>query len=227
MMEISQSGSDPFIEGERLPIGVDRLDMDTPRGLPKGSAVALLGDPRGMADLFLMHLIRTGRPTRYISTVRPEYTIRRELDVMGDGHDDNLKIVETFARNDESRAVIADQANKLEPGHNFIIDTVSNLYNDENEDLLRTLRPVFLRVAEREALAFMYFAVADPDDLTREEREALHLSDAVFHVRTGTRNEKVITWLELLKLRGSEIPDQAIRFKVGESLRIDTSRDIA
>lgn len=226
MLQTTQS-DDPFIDGERLPIGVDSLDMREPRGIPSGATVSILGDPRGMADLFLMHLIRTGRPTVYLTTVRTEQSIREELSAMGDGEAENLSIVETFAREEDLSEIVESVGDRIEVGCNLIVDSVSNLQGEEAGSLVDALRPAYQVVAEEDALAFLYFVASDVGQLSREERELLHLSDAVFDVETGTHNDKIETRLRLLKLRGCELPDDVIKFKVGECLRIDTSRDIA
>lgn len=227
MFQYEETTDDPFIDGDHLPIGIDSLDMREPRGIPSGSTVSILGDPRGMADLFVMHLIRTGRPTVYVSTVRTERSIRSELSVMGDGDAENLSIVEAFSVDEDIETIIETAGDQLDTGYNFVLDTATNLVGPEDHGrLVDLIRPLSQRVEENDALAYLYFATGSADQLSRGDREVLHLSDGVFHVTTGSKNDRIFTKLKLLKLRGCELPSESIRFKVGECLRIDTSRDI-
>lgn len=227
-MALTGSSTDESrLKDGRLASGVTVLDTEILQGIPKGSTVAILGDPRGMAELFLFHLVHTDRPTGYVSTVRPERTIRRNLEELGDLSGD-LNIEDIFSSSDSANDIIRKHAGRLDEGHNLIVDSITNAYNpDEPDKYIQTLRNLYQRVNDNGALAYLYFAGNDTDQMTRAEREALHMCDVVFRVTTESSGDNIDTRLEILKLRGGDFPDEQVKLNVGRKLTIDTTRDIA
>jgi KaiC/GvpD/RAD55 family RecA-like ATPase len=216
------------LRDDTLSTGVTVLDTEILQGIPAGSTVAILGDPRGMAELFLAHLVHTDRQTHYVSTVRPERQVFDTLETVGDVDPSKLNIEDIYSTSDEYDAIIKKHADRVNTGHNLIVDTFTNAYDeDAPERYLQTLKNVYQRVASNDALAYLYFANNDLDTMERAEREAVHMCDVVFNITTEPAGDSIDTRLEILKMRGHDLPDEQIKLNVGGKLTVDTTRDIA
>lgn len=210
-----------------LSTGITVLDTEELQGIPKGSTIAILGDPRGTAELLLTHLVHTDRPTHYVTTVRPSRHIRDSLNAVGTINDDTLSIEDAFAGSESPTNVLRKHAGRLEPGHNLIVDTITNLTNTAEDDTLQTLRTVYQYVSDNDALAYLYFTKTDINHLTPEEREILHLCDGIFQITLEETGDTLDTKLRILKLRDTTLPREPIKLNVGTKLTVDTTRDIA
>jgi KaiC/GvpD/RAD55 family RecA-like ATPase len=208
--------------------GINVLDTENLQGIPEGSTVAILGDPLGMAELLLDHLVHTDRQTHYVSTVRPAESIRENLEKMGDVDDDALNIEDIYSSSKGGTSIMKKHAARVAPGHNFIVNSFTNAYDrDDPEQLIQTLRNIYQYVNNNDALAYIYYANTNIDHLSRAERESLTMCDAVFRVATDRDGDNIDTKLEVLRMRGRDFPDEEISLNVGRKITVDTTRDIA
>jgi len=68
-----------MVADDSLATGINRLDSQTIEGIPKGSTIALLADPKAMGNLFLVRIANTERDTHYATITRDKESIKREL----------------------------------------------------------------------------------------------------------------------------------------------------
>ena len=210
-----------------LATGVTVLDTEELQGIPKGSTIAVLGDPRSTAELLLTHLVHTDRPTHYVSTVRPSRHVRDSLAAVGTLNDDVFNIEDAFSASESKTSVLRKHAGRLEEDHNLIVDTISNLGGTNEDEYLQAIRNVYQSVSDNNALAYLYFAKNDLDHFTKEELEVLHMCDGIFQVTLEETGDNIDTKLRILKLRDTTPPREPIKLNVGTKLTVDTTRDIA
>jgi KaiC/GvpD/RAD55 family RecA-like ATPase len=228
-MTIPQSPvDDSRLRDGTLATGINTLDTESLQGIPAGSTVAILGNPLGMAEQFLYHLVHTDRMTHYVSTARPTESIRQTLAEVGNVDETALNIENIYSNSKSTQEILKKHTARIKPGHNLIVDTFTNAYDEEDpEKLMQATRNIYSQVNANDALAYLYFANNNIDQFTRAERETLYMCDAVFKITTQRTNNNIDTTLEILRMRGREFPDERISLNIGRRLTVDTTRNIS
>lgn len=204
----------------RLSTGVDVLDRELGGGIPSGSVVAFCAPPASQSELFLYELT-TARRTLYLTADRTENAVEQALDrtvaptgdptvryVAGDAPIENARRL--FRNAGEGAGLVVDPVDPLERTdraryQNFLNDLTNHMQNTQGVAVLHCL-------TGREA-----------DSRTLTE----HMADVVmklFVERDGTDLE---AQLGVLKFRGGQAPEDTIKVKLADRVRVDTSRDIA
>lgn len=205
----------------RLSTGIDVLDRKLDGGLPTGSVVALSAPPASQAEL-LLYEFAAARQTLYLSTDRDEAAVTETLErapghtgspdvrrVPGDAPLDHSQRL--FRRLPEDSNLVVDPIDLLEKQdegryRNFLNDLQNHLHNTDGVALLHCLDGR---------------AVPDARDVTE------HVADVVFQLHTEYSGDTVETRLAVPKFRGGRALSETIKLELAESVRIDTSRDIA
>lgn len=205
----------------RLSTGIDVLDRKLDGGLPTGSVVALSAPPASQAEL-LLYEFAAARQTLYLSTDRDEAAVTETLErapghtgspdvrrVPGDAPLDNSQRL--FRRLPEDSNLVVDPIDLLEKQdegryRNFLNDLQNHLHNTDGVALFHCLDGR---------------AVPDARDVTE------HVADVVFQLHTEYSGDTVETRLAVPKFRGGRALSETIKLELAESVRIDTSRDIA
>lgn len=208
----------------KLGTGIEILDQRLDGGLPPGSVVSVVADPKSTAELFLYDLATT-RKTHYFTTLRSPESVRRNFDVLEtEPHD--LEIIDLSGQLQGAATKISEHLKDVGPDENIIIDTFSDLavQTDRFESMLDEL---YRTSHENGNLTYLYMLESADDPLTFEERKVPYLSDVVMKMKQDISGEKVENRLAITKLRGETPPPKTIKLNIGTSVKIDTSRDIA
>lgn len=211
-----------YLDPECVPLGIPQLDREKLYGLPKGSLVALLIDPRSFGEMFGYHLAQTG-PTAYISTVRPEGAVKRDFRRFGDDNEipDDLEIIDT-ASDSQNASNTLETTFRRGDNDNYVIDTISNINGGLDTSVVRRL---YNSVIESDGLTYLFIPATDTSALSEEEEEVLHMADIVFEVKTDIRTDNIYHVLSITKLRGDkQLPDETIRLECTDKLSVDNTQ---
>lgn len=244
---IEQESAEPYLAPDILSSGIFVLDRSIGGGLPAGSVVYISATTKSMSEVFLYQFTQS-RKTYYICTERRPKYVKQDImnmkfdvsnvqfvDVYGSYYlsqqgdmIDNIgneyvdaKAVEFMEYN--LKTILAEETEPV----NIIIDTFSFFLNlNVNRGIIRRLLNVIYETTkDTKGLTFLY-ALKDSHD-TRVENEIVNTCDAVFDVDLEKNGDKIVSKLSLPKIRGMTPTAEMIKFKIGEGIQIDTSRDIA
>ncbi len=207
---------------DRLRTGVSVLDRVLDGGLPAGSLVVLKADAASQSELFLNTFCGV-RDTRYLTTVRSAAAVERGIE-----RSTLASVDEVTIRSAHGEGAIEQATAGLEgipDGSTLIVDSVEPLERVDPETYRRFLDDLSERVVDAEAMAVLH-AMKDADGLGNRVISE-QLADVVFDLRTRVTGADVEHRLVVPKLRGGVPPDEPLKLKLGDSVRVDTSRDIA
>lgn len=208
--------------------GIDGLDVDYLQGIPYGSVVGIIADPRVQYELFNYHLVHTDRPTEYVSTVRPGRLITQDIESMGTIVD-GIHIEDVFGSRETAKNIILKHVGRIEEGHNYILDTVGSYYLlEENPDMfLQTLRNVYTTVHDKNAIAYLNFTNIAPAASSEYIQEAIGMCDGIFNLTQELKSRDIETFLEIKRMRKRSYPSERIKIETNNILTIDTTQNIA
>jgi KaiC/GvpD/RAD55 family RecA-like ATPase len=205
----------------RLSIGIDVLDRKLDGGLPKGSVVALSAPPASQAEL-LLYEFAAARQTLYLSTDRDEAAVTKALErAPGRTGSPDVRRVQGDAPLDHSQRLFR----RLPEDSNLIVDPVDLLEKHDENRYRNFLNDLQNHLHNTGSVAFLHCldgrSVSDTRDVTE------HVADVVFQLHTEYAGDAVETRLAVPKFRGGRALPETIKLELAESVRIDTSRDIA
>lgn len=240
--------AEPHLAPKLLSSGIFVLDKSIGGGLPAGSVVYISASTKSMSEVFLYQFTQS-RKTFYLCTERRPKYVKQDIQNMNfDTKDivfvdiygsyylsphgemiDNVgneyvdaKIIEFTEYNLQT---ILTEVSDSEV--NIIIDTFSFFLNlNVNRGVIRRLvNIIYETTKETGGLTFLY-GLKDSHDHTMEN-EILNTSDGIFDVDLEKTADKIVSKLSIPKIRGMTPTAEMIKFKIGEGIQIDTSRDIA
>ncbi len=143
------------------------------------------------------------------------------IDIGGNGFMD-AKIVEFMEYN--LKSILSEET---DGEINIIVDTFTFFMNlNLNSGIVRRLMNIIYETTkETGGLTFLY-SLKDSHD-QKLENEIVNTCDAIFDVDIEKTGDKIISKLSIPKIRGMTPTAEMIKFKIGEGIQIDTSRDIA
>lgn len=225
---------------------IDVLDRNIGGGLPPGSVVYLLADAKSMAEMFLYQLSQSRDTYYFINDRNPKY-------VTNDFHHHGLKVdnvafidiygayymTESGEMSNNIGSKISD--NKIieftefnlkklldiENGDiNIIFDTFSfYLSLDINQFTVKRLINVIYEITkELNCVSFLY-GIKDVHSRSIES-EILKCCDAIFDIDLVKGTERLSNRLSITKLRGRKPNHDVLKFKIGDTVQIDTTEDI-
>lgn len=228
-MSFTQDNQSSVRDG-RWPTGIDRLDEEIIRGIPKGSTIAILGDPDSSAEMVLHTLASTNRNTEYISTMRPKVQLIGDITRLSEFSEEkvkeNLNIRDTSGSAGSFADIVRKSLKTVGDG-NLIVDSFSERC-DNSMEMQDIARHISIKTEKRDGLTYLYFVCEDTSRLSRDEKEILHLVDGVFDISLeDSAGQKVQNNMYINKLRGIDIPEepQSLIFS-GNNLTIDATTDI-
>ncbi|MBW6519241.1 MAG: recombinase RecA [ANME-2 cluster archaeon] len=245
---IEPGTSEPLLAPDILSCGIYVLDRSIGGGIPAGSMVYISAATKSMAEVFLYQFTQA-RKTFYFCTERRPSFIKQDIvnmkfdvsevefvDVYGSYFlspqgemVDNVgnefvdaKIVEYMEYNLES--ILSDDSRGPVT---IVVDTFSFFLNlNVNHGMIRRLLNVIYETTKKTGgLTFLYGLKESIDK--RLENEIFNTSDAIFDIEMENSADKIVNKLSIPKLRGMTPTAEIIKFKIGEGIQIDTSRDIA
>nr|WP_193570107.1 transcriptional regulator [Halorussus sp. JP-T4] len=190
-------------------------------GLPTGSIVALSAPPASQAEL-LLYEFTSARQTLYLSTDRDESAVSEALErAPGRTGSPDVRRVEGDAPLDHSQRLFR----RLPEDSNLVVDSVDLLERQGDGRYRNFLNDLQNHLHNTEGVAILHCldgrSVPDARDVTE------HVADVVFQLHTEYSGDTVETRLAVPKFRGGRALPETIKLELAESVRIDTSRDIA
>jgi KaiC/GvpD/RAD55 family RecA-like ATPase len=228
----------------RLSTGLSILDRTLNGGFPKGSLVYFSAEPITQPEIFLFEFTLP-RKTFYFTTDKSEDNLKRHMSELNLSYDniefidirkeyyDDIYVTSTEHSEGERRLYELIDA-KLdyiystgESNYTIIFDHFSFLI-DMNIDvhaLKNLLHKMYEMNKERESTCILFVLKGVHD--RRIETIFQNVCDVIFDVEIERKGDKMSSKLSIPRIRGMTPIIDYIRFKVGDRVYIDTSRDIA
>lgn len=231
-----------------LPSGISVLDRSLGGGLPAGSLSYFSADPRSMSEVFLYQFTQS-RKTFYFTTGRkPKYVLN---DIINLGFDPgNIIFVDIYSEyyfsscgemvesvgNEymDSRIIEFAEYNLQNIANdagdeiiNIIIDSFSFFMNLQvSPGIIRQLTNVIYEITkEIQCLTYLYGQKGSTP--VKMDNETFAAVDVIFDSSLDKESDKLVSKLSIPKIRGLIPNNDIIKFKIGEGVQIDTSKDIA
>ena len=245
---IAPETTEPHIAPNILSSGIYVLDRSIGGGIPGGSVIYISASTKSMSEVFLYQFTQSRKTYYFCTERRPKYVQQdianmnfdtsqiifvdvygsyfmsphgEMIDNVGNEYVD-AKIVEFMEYN--LKSILSEET---EGEINIIIDTFTFFMNlNLNTGIIRRLMNIMYETTkETGGLTFLY-SLKDSHD-QKLENEIVNTCDAIFDVDIEKSGDKIINKLSIPKIRGMTPTTEMIKFKIGEGIQIDTSRDIA
>lgn len=245
---IEPETTQPYLAPEILSSGIYVLDRSIGGGIPGGSVVYISATTKSMSEVFLYQFSQSRKTYYFCTERRPKYVQQdivnmnfdtsqivfvdvygsyfmsqngEMIDIGGNGFMD-AKIVEFIEYN--LKSILSEET---DGEINIIVDTFTFFMNlNLNSGIIRRLMNIIYETTkETGGLTFLY-SLKDSHD-QKLENEIVNTCDAIFDVDIEKTGDKIISKLSIPKIRGMTPTAEMIKFKIGEGIQIDTSRDIA
>ena len=239
---------EPHIAPNILSSGIYVLDRSIGGGIPGGSVIYISASTKSMSEVFLYQFAQSRKTYYFCTERRPKYVQQdianmnfdtsqivfvdvygsyfmspqgEMIDIGGNGFMD-AKIVEFMEYN--LKSILSEET---DGEINIIVDTFTFFMNlNLNSGIIRRLMNIIYETTkETGGLTFLY-SLKDSHD-QKLENEIVNTCDAIFDVDLEKTGDKIISKLSIPKIRGMTPTAEMIKFKIGEGIQIDTSRDIA
>ncbi|MBU4491360.1 MAG: recombinase RecA [Euryarchaeota archaeon] len=233
-------------EKQNRTTGIEILDRTLGGGLPSGSVTYIYADAKSMAEVFLYQFTQARKTYYFLNERRPIYVLQNIQDfdfktdditfvdiyseyymTAGGEMVDNVgnefvdaKIVEFTEYN--LKKILAEEEDDI----NIIFDTFSFYLNLKvNPGLIKRLINIIYETTKSlNCLSFLY-GLKDTYEKNLEN-EILKSCDVIFDVELEKTSDKISNRLSIPKIRGRVPTIEMIRFKVGDGVQIDTTKDI-
>ncbi|WP_235856223.1 RAD55 family ATPase [Methanolobus halotolerans] len=231
-----------------LSTGIHVLDRNLGGGLPAGSLSYFSADPQSMSEVFLYQFTQSRKTFYFTTGRRPKYVLN---DIINLGFDPgNIIFVDIYSEYYFSscgemvesvgneymdskiiefteynlRNIANDSSDEI---INIIIDSFSFFMNlNVNPGIIRQLTNVIYEVTkEIQCLTYLYGQKGN--NPAKMDSEAFAAVDVIFDSSLEKGPDKMVSKLAIPKIRGMVPNTDIIKFKIGEGVQIDTSRDIA
>ena len=227
--------------------GISILDRTLGGGLPSGSVAYIHADATSMAEVFLYQFTQA-RKTYYFSNERRPVYVMHDIRNFGFKTDDitfvdiyseyyisphgemvdnignefvDAKIVEFTEYN--LKKILAEEEQDI----NIIFDSFSFYLNlNVNPGLIKRLINLIYEATKFVIFLTILYGLKDTHEKNLEN-EILKSCDVIFDVDSEKHSDKISNRLSIPKIRGRVPSIEMIRFKVGDGVQIDTTKDIA
>ncbi len=227
--------------------GISILDRTLGGGLPSGSVAYIHADATSMAEVFLFQFTQA-RKSYYFSNERRPVYVMHDIRNFGFKTDDitfvdiyseyyisshgdmvdnignefvDAKIVEFTEYN--LKKILAEEERDI----NIIFDSFSFYLNlNVNPGLIKRLINLIYEATKTvNCLTFLY-GLKDTHEKNLEN-EILKSCDVIFEIDFDKNTDKISNRLSIPKIRGRVPSVERVRFRVGDGVQIDTTKDIA
>lgn len=236
-------------QGPKLkPTGIFVLDRNLGGGLPESSLIYFSADSRSMSEVFLYQFTQA-RKTYYFTTSRRPKFIQKDIENLN-FDTSNIAFVDVY-----SEYYLTPFGEMIDTIGNEYVDakiiefTEYNLKNILNESMNEDINIIFdnfsfymnlnVNLGLLKRLSnILYETTKDMDCMTylyglkgshpeKVENDILNTADVIFDIALERTADKMTSMLAIPKIRGMVPNAEMIKFKVGDGVQIDTSRDIA
>jgi KaiC/GvpD/RAD55 family RecA-like ATPase len=228
--------------------GISVLDRTLGGGLPAGSLTFFSADPRSMSEIFLYQFTQSRKTYYFTSNRRPGYVLN---DVINLGFDpSNIIFVDIYSEYYcTSCGEISDNLNNEFIDSKILEFTEYNLRNIANDSsgedvniifdsfcfftglkankglIKQLINVIYETTKELNCLTYLYGSTCTANENLKAFTYSL--CDVIFESLLDQGADKVVNKLAIPKIRGMVPSTEVIKFKIGEGVQIDTSRDIA
>lgn len=228
--------------------GIAVLDRTLGGGLPAGSLTYFSADPRSMSEIFIYQFTQSRKTYYFTTTRRPKYVFE---DIVSAGFDpSNIIFVDIYSEyyfsshgdmtenvgNEYADSKIIEfteynirniENDSKGEDINIIIDSFSFFMNlSVNASIIKQLTNLLYETTKNlQCLTYFYCLKGGQPEFI--ENSIIFNSDVIFEASLERASDKVISTLYIPKIRGMIPSAEIIKFKIGEGVQIDTSRDIA
>jgi archaellum biogenesis ATPase FlaH len=232
----------------KLQTGISALDRRLGGGLEPGDLLALVAPPAGQSQTLLYQLMNE-RPTVYVSTLRPESSVQRDLDKRG-GVDPPYRIETTgsdltmegelireltgsrtytgnSAVKDDPLDDLYDLIESIDGSVNVIVDPANPLERgDSRQAYNETLSFLSLRLEETDSIGILLCHASDPQPPFRDL--TLIVADVVWELDiVSTAKDNIEYKLRVPKNRGGDVITEDLSLDIRRrSVTVDDSRAI-
>nr|WP_321498173.1 RAD55 family ATPase [uncultured Methanolobus sp.] len=228
--------------------GIFVLDRTLGGGLPAGSLTFFSADPRSMSEVFLYQFTQSRKTYYFTTNRRPRFVLN---DVINLGFDpSNIIFVDIYSEYYcTSCGEISDNLNNEFIDSKILEFTEYNLRNIANDSsgedvniifdsfcfftgliankglIKQLINVIYETTKELNCLTYLYGSTC----ISNENLKAFiySLCDVIFESMLDQGADKVVSKLAIPKIRGMIPNTEVIKFKIGDGVQIDTSRDIA
>lgn len=232
---------------ERLSTGSSVLDRQLDTGLRAGSLLAVRAPPASQSE-GLLYTLMHARPTLFISTLRRERAVRRDLDRATERGTDfrTASIVKEVNMDSEMVKEITGERSlsatgltagsgpldemfelvrSLDERTDVIVDSVAPLERCGDEKRYRTvLNELKEQVMRTGGLGVLH--CFDHDDTPQLRETTLSIADIVWELEHMTRASEQKYFLTVTKNRGESVVREKIELFLGRNVQIDETRNI-
>ncbi|WMW25237.1 RAD55 family ATPase [Methanolobus sediminis] len=228
--------------------GISVLDRTLGGGVPAGSLTFFSADPRSMSEVFLYQFTQSRKTYYFTTNRRPRFVLN---DVINLGFDpSNIIFVDIYSEYYcTSGGEISDNLNNEFIDSKILEFTEYNLRNIANDSsgedvniifdsfcfftgltankglIKQLINVIYETTKELNCLTYLYGSTSSPNDNLKAF--AYNLCDVIFESMLDQGADKVVSKLAIPKIRGMIPNTEIIKFKIGDGVQIDTSRDIA
>jgi len=245
----AQKVAEKTLERVNRTTAIPILDRTLGGGLPAGAVVYIYADAKSMAEVFLYQFTQA-RKTYYFSNERhPKYVLRdiqnygfkadsiAFVDIYSayyitaqGGMVDNVgnefvdaKVIEFTESN--LRKIASETEGTMDI--NIIFDSFSFYLNlNVNPGLIKRLMNVVYETTKNLNCVSFLYGLKDTHEKNLEN-EILKSCDAIFDVEIEASSDKISSRISIPKLRGKAPTSEMLKFRVGDGIQIDTTKDIA
>ncbi|MBP1910025.1 RAD55 family ATPase [Methanolobus bombayensis] len=228
--------------------GISVLDRTLGGGLPAGSLTFLSVDPRSMSEVFLYQFTQSRKTYYFTTNRRPRFVLN---DVINLGFDpSNIIFVDIYSEYYcTSCGEISDNLSNEFIDAKILEFTEYNLRNIANDSsgedvniifdsfcffteltankglIKQLINVIYETTKELNCLTYLYGSTCTNN--TSLQAFTYSLCDVIFESMLDQGADKVVSKLSIPKIRGMIPNTEIIKFKIGDGVQIDTSRDIA
>lgn len=227
--------------------GISILDHTLGGGLPSGSVVYICADAKSMAEVFLYQFTQA-RKSYYFSTGRRPLYVSHDIESFG-FKTNNTVFVDIYSEyyisphgemvdnvgNEFVDAKILEFTEhnlekilmEAEKDINIIFDSFSFYLNLKVNagKIKRLINIIYEATKSLNCISYLY-GLKDTHE-TNLENDILKSCDVIFDVELEKNTDNISNRFSIPKIRGRVPTTEMIRFKVGDGVQIDTTKDIA
>lgn len=227
--------------------GISLLDRILGGGLPSGSVTYLYADPKSSAEMFLYQFTQA-RKTYYFTTERRSAYVIRDIKNLGFNTKDitfvdiyneyyvtpHGEMVDNLGNEFVDSKIIEYTEHNLEKimgedekDINIIFDSFSFylMLNINAGHIKRLINIIYEVTKNLNCVSFLYGIKGS--QTTPLENEILKACDVIFDIDLEKATDRLTNRLSIPKIRGKTPTIELLRFKVGDGIQIDTTKDIA
>ena len=214
--------------GNWLSTGIEPLDRYLGGGIPPGRIVAFLSPAQTQGELLLKHIV--AQPdSLYLSSLRPRWEVEESVRdfVQRVGEFESNRVDTRVERLEPPNTLqeAGDRIDRLGDRSVLVIDSMEELETDPRDEYAGFLRHVKRRLWDTGSIGLLHCVALDDPPANRPV--TLQLADIVLELRRSVQPGGVNYLLVVSKFRGGRALTEPVKLELTETVRIDTSRDIA